>query len=166
MLVSDEETCCDIRTREGKESIEDDRSSGCPQTSHTAENIEKVFQAERKKRLQTIAQTAESVRISKAKCQQILAKDLYMHRVCQHIVPHMLIKDQKNNSNRNDGKQNLGCWASGYLALPLYVAGSSYEKNAKNENHCLLMFQHVSSTPSSFANSSTEKNREEKILFA
>ncbi|GFX47784.1 hypothetical protein TNCV_3823311 [Trichonephila clavipes] len=49
ILVSDEETCCGIRTREGRESIEDDRSSGCPQASSMAENMEKVFQAERKR---------------------------------------------------------------------------------------------------------------------
>ncbi|GFU58040.1 hypothetical protein TNCV_4846821 [Trichonephila clavipes] len=85
------------RLREGRESIEDGRSSVCPQTFRRVENTEKVFEAVRKKRIQTIVQTAESIRISKATCQQILAKDLYMHRVCQHLVPHMLIKDQKSN---------------------------------------------------------------------
>ncbi|GFW28605.1 hypothetical protein TNCV_2317531 [Trichonephila clavipes] len=88
MLVSNAETSCAIRMREGRENVEDDRSSGCPQTSRTAVNTEKVFEEVRKKRIQMIAQTAKSIWISKATCQQILAKDLYMHRVCQHIVPH------------------------------------------------------------------------------
>ncbi|GFU04009.1 hypothetical protein TNCV_3214731 [Trichonephila clavipes] len=66
------------RLREGRESIEDGRSSVCPQTFRRVENTEKVLK------------------------RYILAKDLYMHRVCQHLVPHMLIKRPKQQSNRND----------------------------------------------------------------
>ncbi|GFS54657.1 protein GVQW3 [Trichonephila clavipes] len=75
------------RFREDRESVEDDGDSGRTKTCRTVENIEKVSVVVREKRLQTIAY---SVRISKATCQQILAKDLYMHRVCQHIVPRIL----------------------------------------------------------------------------
>ncbi|GFU01683.1 hypothetical protein TNCV_1522201 [Trichonephila clavipes] len=67
------------RFREGRASAEDDRRSRRPQTSLTAENIEKVSAAVRKKRLQTISQIAESVEISKDTCQQKQAKN---HRAC------------------------------------------------------------------------------------
>ncbi|GFV87129.1 hypothetical protein TNCV_5113471 [Trichonephila clavipes] len=73
--------------REGRESVEDGKRSGRPQTSHTAETIEKITAAVRKNRLQTIA---ELVGITSATYRWILAEDLNMHRVCQHIVPHML----------------------------------------------------------------------------
>ncbi|GFW55857.1 hypothetical protein TNCV_122411 [Trichonephila clavipes] len=61
---------------EGKESVKDGKlsRSGCPQTSHTAQNIEKVS-AVVCNRLQTIA---ESVGKSSATCQWILIKDLNM----------------------------------------------------------------------------------------
>ncbi|GFU00661.1 uncharacterized protein TNCV_4818261 [Trichonephila clavipes] len=82
--------------RQGRESFEDDKSSGRPQTSHTAQNIGKVSGAVPKNRFQTIAQIAESVGISLTTCQWILTKDLHMHKVCQHIVPCILNKDQKS----------------------------------------------------------------------
>ncbi|GFX75384.1 hypothetical protein TNCV_1723981 [Trichonephila clavipes] len=44
------------RFREGRESIEDGGSSVCPQTFRMTEKTEKVFEAVRKKRIQTIAQ--------------------------------------------------------------------------------------------------------------
>ncbi|GFV56263.1 hypothetical protein TNCV_106191 [Trichonephila clavipes] len=75
------------RFREGRESVEDDKRSGRPQTSHTTENIENISAVDRKNRLQTIA---ESVVISSATCQWILNKDLNIHRGRQHIVPRKL----------------------------------------------------------------------------
>ncbi|GFU66192.1 hypothetical protein TNCV_2858651 [Trichonephila clavipes] len=44
--------------REGRKSVEDDGCSGRPQTFRFAENIEKIYKAESKKRLQKIAQIA------------------------------------------------------------------------------------------------------------
>ncbi|GFT48211.1 hypothetical protein TNCV_4022971 [Trichonephila clavipes] len=44
----------------GRESVEDDESFVYPQTSHTAKNVENVFAAVLKSRLQTIAQIAET----------------------------------------------------------------------------------------------------------
>ncbi|GFV13776.1 uncharacterized protein TNCV_3957911 [Trichonephila clavipes] len=93
--VSESENRDEESVLEGKESIEDDGSSGHSQSSPPAENNEKVSAAIRKKRFDTISKIAESVGISEATCQQILAKDLNMHRVCQHIVPRILSEDQK-----------------------------------------------------------------------
>ncbi|GFV55748.1 zinc finger MYM-type protein 1 [Trichonephila clavipes] len=73
--------------KEGRESVEDSKYSGRPQTSHTTENIEKVSAVVHKNRLETIA---ESVGISSATYQWILTEDLNMH----HIVPRMLNEDQ------------------------------------------------------------------------
>ncbi|GFV56934.1 uncharacterized protein TNCV_1869751 [Trichonephila clavipes] len=78
--------------REGRKSVEDYGCSCRPQSSHIEENIEKVSEPIRKKRLQTITQIAESIRIFKATCQWILAKDLNIHSVCQHIVPRQVIE--------------------------------------------------------------------------
>ncbi|GFV23768.1 hypothetical protein TNCV_959621 [Trichonephila clavipes] len=64
---------CHRRFREDRESVEDDKRSGCSQSSHTAENIENVSAAVRKNRLQTIS---ESVGISSTTCQWILTEDL------------------------------------------------------------------------------------------
>ncbi|GFU77005.1 uncharacterized protein TNCV_4521611 [Trichonephila clavipes] len=66
------------RFRAIRESVEDD---GRPQTSHNAENSEKVSAVVRKKRHQTLGQMAESVEISEATCECILVKDHNMHRV-------------------------------------------------------------------------------------
>ncbi|GFW59400.1 transposable element Tc3 transposase [Trichonephila clavipes] len=79
------------RFREGRESVEDDKRSGRPQTFLPAKNIENVSAAVRKNRLRTLA---GSVGISSAACQWTLTKDLNIHRVCQHLVPRMLNKDQ------------------------------------------------------------------------
>ncbi|GFX42923.1 uncharacterized protein TNCV_5072871 [Trichonephila clavipes] len=81
--------------RECKGSVEDrGHHSGQPQSFHTAENIEKVSAAVRRNKLQTKVQIVESVGISEATYQRILAKDLNIHRVCQHITPRMLNEDQ------------------------------------------------------------------------
>ncbi|GFT58946.1 hypothetical protein TNCV_185651 [Trichonephila clavipes] len=75
-----------VQSMNVRESVADDKRFGRPQTSCTAENIEKVSVAVRKNRLQTIA---ESVGTSPASCQWILTKDLNMHKVCKDIVPRM-----------------------------------------------------------------------------
>ncbi|GFV63639.1 hypothetical protein TNCV_626341 [Trichonephila clavipes] len=48
-----------------------------------------------KNRLQTVAQIAKSVGIFDASYRWILTKDVNMHRVCQHIIPHMLKKAKR-----------------------------------------------------------------------
>ncbi|GFU99084.1 hypothetical protein TNCV_1227981 [Trichonephila clavipes] len=87
------------------ENVKDDERFGRPQTSRTAENIEKVSAAVCKKRIQTIA---ESIGISSASCQWILTKDLTMCiRVCQHIVPRMLNYDQSANEIKSASQAEL-----------------------------------------------------------
>ncbi|GFV61910.1 hypothetical protein TNCV_4107141 [Trichonephila clavipes] len=81
-------------SKEGRESADDGKRSGRLQTSRTTENIEKVSVAVRKNRLQA---KAESVGISSVTCECILAEDLKMHRVCQHIVSLILNEDQSAN---------------------------------------------------------------------
>ncbi|GFW41488.1 uncharacterized protein TNCV_465761 [Trichonephila clavipes] len=93
-----------LKQIEGRESVEDDKRSGLPQTSHPAEKIKKVSATVRKDRLQTIA---ESVGISFVTCQWVLTKDLNMHRVCQHIVPCMLNEDQSTNEIKNASQAEL-----------------------------------------------------------
>ncbi|GFX16289.1 hypothetical protein TNCV_4705421 [Trichonephila clavipes] len=95
-------------TFQSRESVEDDNRSGHPQTSHSAENVEKGFAAVRKNRLETIA---ESVGISSAKCQWILTKDLDKHRVCPHIIPHMLNEDQSADEVESALQAELKCMA-------------------------------------------------------
>ncbi|GFT55552.1 uncharacterized protein TNCV_3320661 [Trichonephila clavipes] len=92
------------RFKEGRESVEDDKRSLRPQTSHTAENIEKVSAAVRKNMLQTIA---ESVGISSASCQWIMTMDLNTHRVCQHIVSCMLNNDQTADEVKSTSQAEL-----------------------------------------------------------
>ncbi|GFX24502.1 hypothetical protein TNCV_993171 [Trichonephila clavipes] len=79
------------RALEGRESVEDGKCSGLPQTSRTADNIEKVSAVIRKNGLQPIS---ESVEISSATYQWVLNKDPNMLRLCQHIIPCMLNDDQ------------------------------------------------------------------------
>ncbi|XP_035214798.1 protein GVQW3-like [Stegodyphus dumicola] len=83
------------RFRKGRECAKDDECGGHPMTSRTNENIKNVSVAVRVSRQQTICQIAESVGISEATHHRILTKDLNMHRVCQHVIPHMLNVDQK-----------------------------------------------------------------------
>ncbi|GFS57262.1 hypothetical protein TNCV_491571 [Trichonephila clavipes] len=51
---------------EGREYFEDDKHSGCPQTSCTAENIEDVYASAHKNRLHTKAHIVETVGICSA----------------------------------------------------------------------------------------------------
>ncbi|GFU21313.1 hypothetical protein TNCV_1475961 [Trichonephila clavipes] len=71
-----------LKQVKGRESVEDDKRSGRPRTSHTTEYIENVSAAVRKNMLQT---TASSVWITSA---------LNMDMMCQHIVLCMLNEDQ------------------------------------------------------------------------
>ncbi|GFY36601.1 hypothetical protein TNCV_28061 [Trichonephila clavipes] len=73
-----------------EESVEDGKRSGCPHTSSTSENIDKVYVMVRKNRLQTIA---ESFGISSASL-SMDTMDLNMHEVGQHITSRMLNVDQ------------------------------------------------------------------------
>ncbi|GFU54636.1 hypothetical protein TNCV_2161081 [Trichonephila clavipes] len=74
-----------------RRSIEDDKNSVHPQIFRITENIEKIFVAVRKNRLQT---TAESVWISSAAWQWALTKDLTF---LECVAPRMLKEDQKAN---------------------------------------------------------------------
>ncbi|GFU98129.1 uncharacterized protein TNCV_1491511 [Trichonephila clavipes] len=92
------------RLREGRESVEDVKSSGCQKIFHAIENIEKFSAAICKNWLQTIA---ESVGISPATCQQTPTKDLNMHWMHQHIVPRMLNEDQSADEVKSASQAEL-----------------------------------------------------------
>ena len=82
------------RFKEGRESVEDDDRCGRPSTARNDETIAQVREIIRSDRRQTIDDVANVVGISHGSCHAILADELNMHRVCQHMVPRMLTEDQ------------------------------------------------------------------------
>jgi len=86
------------RFSEGRESVNDEESSGRPATSKTEENIAKVRQIVRVNRRLTVRSIAEQVNIDRETVRKILTEDLDMRKVCAKLVP----KDftEKQNQRR------------------------------------------------------------------
>jgi len=83
------------RFRNGCESVEDEKRSGCPSTSKTQENIERVSEMIRSNRRLTIRETSEDLNISYGSIQNILTTDLNMRRVSAKFVPRVLTVEKK-----------------------------------------------------------------------
>ena len=81
--------------RNGCESVEDEERSGCPSTSKTPKNVERVSGMIRSNRQLTIREISEDLNISYGSVQNILTTDLNMWRVSAKFVPRVLMVEQK-----------------------------------------------------------------------
>jgi len=79
----------------GCESVEDEERSGCPSTSKTQENVERVNEMIRSNRRLTVREISEDMNISYGSVQNILTIDLNMRRVSAKFVPCVLTVEQK-----------------------------------------------------------------------
>ncbi|GFV52323.1 hypothetical protein TNCV_2664771 [Trichonephila clavipes] len=79
------------RFTEDRESIEDNERVGRPSTLRNSKDIALVSEYARNN-CETLAQIAAL--FSKTSCHRILAEDLNMHQVSQHIVPRLLTSEQ------------------------------------------------------------------------
>ena len=71
----------------GCELVEDEERSGCPSTSKTQENVERVSEMIRSNRQLTIRKISEDLNIPYGSVQNILITDLNMRRVSAKFVP-------------------------------------------------------------------------------
>jgi transposase len=80
------------RFKAGRVSAEDDKRSGRPSTSKTAENVEKIQELIHEDHRQTTHELTDAGGISYAVCQEILTENLNMHHTApsslQHTCPH------------------------------------------------------------------------------
>ncbi|GFV60152.1 putative mariner transposase [Trichonephila clavipes] len=80
---------------DGRQNVEDDSRPGCPSTSKTDENVEKVASLIRSNRRLSIRAIAETVNIDKECVRQILHDNLNMQKVCAKMVPKILTFEQQ-----------------------------------------------------------------------
>ena len=78
------------RFQDGREDVEDDERPGCPSTSTTDENVEKVQEMFMSDRRVTIREVAGDVGISIGSCCEIFSNVLGMKRVAAKFVPKLL----------------------------------------------------------------------------
>jgi len=83
------------RFKEGREEIGDDQRPGCPSTSKTDANIEKVGETVRQNRHLSIRAVAELINIDKETVQLIVHNNFKMKKVCSKMVPRLLTPEQK-----------------------------------------------------------------------
>ena len=83
------------RFKEGREEIGDDQCPGCPSTSKTDANIEKVSEIVRQNHHLSIRAVAELINIDKEIVQQILRNNFNMKKVCSKMVPRLFTPEQK-----------------------------------------------------------------------
>ena len=81
------------RFSEGRENVNDEERSGCPATSKTEENIEKVRPIMRENRRLTVRSTADQVNIDRETIRRILTEYLDMRKVCAKMDPKELKKN-------------------------------------------------------------------------
>jgi transposase len=82
------------RYREGRKDPTDKRS-GCPSTSCSDENIDRVHSLVLSDRQMTVQMIADELQIGKTSVYLILMKDLEMRKICVKIVPELLTPEQK-----------------------------------------------------------------------
>jgi len=76
--------------KRGEMSVEDHPHSGCPSTSRSDDNVEKIRQKFNKDRQYTIDKISEVMGVSWSSCHWILTMDLKMRRVAAKFVPHLI----------------------------------------------------------------------------
>jgi len=82
------------RSKDGRESVQDDKHSGRPSTCTTQEMIADVLEVILKDRRQTIHDVCNSVGLSYGSCQHILADELSMRRIAAKFVTRLLKTEQ------------------------------------------------------------------------
>src|SRR5215213_8493992 len=85
----------------GKNNVEDDSHSGCPQETSTLENIAKVDDLISDGPHMTITAIEENVGIYKGSIQSILHNELKVHKICKKWVPCVLTVGNKKNRVEN-----------------------------------------------------------------
>lgn len=83
------------RFEDGREDVEDDECPGCPSTSISGENVEKVKKITMKNHRITIREVADDVGISIGSCHEIFSNVLGLKRVAAKFVPKLLSFQQK-----------------------------------------------------------------------
>jgi hypothetical protein len=81
----------------GWEEVEEGEHPGCPSTSKTEENVEKISEIVWKDQRLSIRMIAEMVNMDKEMVRQILHDQLNMRKVCAKMVPKNLTQEQKDN---------------------------------------------------------------------
>jgi len=79
----------------GRTSVDDDEHTGRPTSCTTPETVARIQELIRQDRRRTICDIAEEVEVGYGTCQQVLMKELGMHRVAAKFVPRILTADQK-----------------------------------------------------------------------
>ena len=79
----------------GCESVEDEERIGCPSTSKTHENVERVSEMIQSNRRLTIRDISEDLNFSYGSVQNILTTDLNMRRGSAKFLPRVLTVEQK-----------------------------------------------------------------------
>jgi hypothetical protein len=79
----------------GRASVEDDKCSGRPSTSKTAENVENIGELIHEDRRRTIHEFADTAGISYGAYQEILTENLNVCHTAAKFVLQFLMSDQK-----------------------------------------------------------------------
>ncbi|GFS90934.1 HTH_48 domain-containing protein [Trichonephila clavipes] len=77
----------------GRQSVNSDTRSGRPSASRNEDNIAQMKVVVRSDHRLTIREIAQECHISIGSCDEILRKDLNMHRVSAKFVPHLLTEN-------------------------------------------------------------------------
>ena len=80
---------------DGHESVDSDLCSGCPSVSTNEANVEQVCEIARSGERKSVDKIASETGISVGSCHSILHDVLNMCHVCQHLIPLMLMCEQK-----------------------------------------------------------------------
>ena len=91
------------RSREGKETTEDEPCSGRPSTSRTPEMIEKVRHMLAQDRRLMLRLLVEELGISKDMAHTIIHDDLGKQKICSQFVTHKLTDEQKAKQMETSG---------------------------------------------------------------
>ena len=83
------------RFRHGRESAEDDKRSGRPETAMRSPTIKSVLDIVNDDRRVTVREIADQVHLSLGSVHTILRNELQMKRVCARWVPHLLTAEQQ-----------------------------------------------------------------------
>jgi hypothetical protein len=86
---------CHSHFKNGLVSVEDDESSGRPNTSKMTENFEKIRKLIHEEHRHKIHEFVDTTGISYGVCQEILMKNLNMRRIAAKFVPQLMTNDQK-----------------------------------------------------------------------
>jgi len=78
-------------------SVDDDKHTARPTSCTTPEAVARIQELIHQDRRWTIRDIAEEMEVGYGTCQQVLTKELGMHRVAPKFVPRILTADQKQH---------------------------------------------------------------------